>query len=115
MEENPQSSLRVIEFSEAAALDFAGIDNATAQQWGDTQAERYIAFLREIFASLAQEPEMGMRIDSRSGFLMFVAKYSKRRNAHGHRIFYTKIENGILVVRILHTAMNWTEILEGEA
>lgn len=113
MEENPQSDLRVIEFSEAAALDFAGIDNATAQQWGNAQAERYIAFLREVFASLAQEPKMGDSIDDRPGFSAFVAKYNKRRNAHGHRIFYTEIENGILIIRILHTAMNWTEILEG--
>lgn len=104
----------MIEFSEAAALDFAGIDNSTAQQWGDAHAERYITFLREIFASLAQEPKIGVPIDRRSGFLMFVAKYNKRRGTHGHRIFYTEIESGILIIRILHTAMNWSEILDAE-
>ncbi len=115
MEENSRSGIRVIEFSEAAALDFAGIDNATAQQWGDVQAERYIAFLRETFAHLAQESTLGMPVGGRPGFLVFIAKYNRRRSAHGHRIFYSEIENGILIIRILHTAMNWPDILSGQA
>ena len=111
MEANPPTESRIVEFSQAAALDFAGIDNATAQQWGDAQAERYIAFLSETFARLAQQPDLGAMVEERLGPLVFLAKYSKRRSTHGHRIFYTEIENGILILRILHTAMNWPDVL----
>ena len=111
MERNFRQGRRVIELSVAAALDFAGIDNATAQQWGDSQAERYISFLRETFERLERTPSLGTPVEARPGFLVFVAKYSVRRSAHGHRIFYTEIENGILIVRILHTAMNWPDVL----
>lgn len=111
MEENSPTKSRVIEFSQSAALDFAGIDNATAQQWGDAQAERYVAFLRETLTRLAQQPDLGAPVQDRPGSLVFLAKYNKRRSAHGHRIFFEETENGILILRILHTAMNWPDAL----
>ena len=90
MEENSPTDGRLIEISQTAALDFAGIDNATAQQWGDVQANRYVTFLRETFARPAQQPDLGTPVQDRMGYLVFLAKYSKRRSAHGHRIFTAK-------------------------
>lgn len=111
MEESSRSSLRLIRFTDEARLDVARIDNATFQRWGEAQAERYIAYLSEIFAYLAREPSLGEPLRDWPGYRVYTAKYRKRRNAYGHRIFYREIEDGIRIIRILHTAMNWPDHL----
>jgi plasmid stabilization system protein ParE len=111
VDESPRESERIIEITEAAQYDLAGIDNATAAMWGEAQAERYIAYLRETVAYLVDDPTLGYPIDQRPGYYVYTAKYSKRRAAKGHRIFYRQIENGIRIIRILHTSMNWPDHL----
>lgn len=111
MEENAPSGIRLIRFTDEARLDLAGIDNATFQQWGEAQAERYLAYLRETFAVLAAEPTLGDPVQDWLDYYVHTAKFRKRRSAHGHRIFYREIDGGIRIIRILHTAMNWPEHL----
>ena len=41
MEKDQTQHHQVIELTDAAKLDLATIDNATAAMWGDAQAERY--------------------------------------------------------------------------
>ena len=102
---------RIIQLSAKAHYDVAGIDNVTATLWGEVQAERYLAYLKETFSCLAQNPALGYPIQDRDGYFVYTAKFKKRRSAHGHRIFYQIIENGILIIRVMHTAMNWPQEL----
>lgn len=114
-EEHSDRTHRLIQFTDGAVADLAGIDNTTASMWGEAQAERYLAFLREVLATLAQEPSLGNVVDQRPDYLVYTAKYRKRRTAHGHRIFYKEIDGGIEVTRILHTAMYWPQHLPEES
>jgi plasmid stabilization system protein ParE len=75
--------------------------------WGEVQAERYLGFLRELFATLAEKPSLAATIEERPELLIFTARYRKRRTSHGHRIIFREIDNGIEIIRILHTAMYW--------
>jgi len=110
-EETSRHQERVVLFAENALLDLAGIDNSTASMWGEGQAERYLSFLRETLSILAAEPGIAPIVDQRPDLRIFTAKYRKRRTAHGHRIVFREIENGIEVLRILHTAMYWPDQL----
>ena len=45
---------------------------------------------------------LGKVVDQHPDVLVYSVKFSKRRSAHGHRIFYREIEGGIRVIRVLH-------------
>jgi len=77
--------------------------------WGAAQAERYLAFLDDVFNRLVEFPMLGTIVDQHPEYRSYLAKFSRKKSAHGHRIFYRPIEGGIRVIRILHTAMNWPE------
>ncbi|MBX3119789.1 MAG: type II toxin-antitoxin system RelE/ParE family toxin [Fimbriimonadaceae bacterium] len=100
---------RLVLLTEAAMLDLASIDNATASNWGDEQANRYTAFLQETLQSLATNPSIGRTIQQYPELMMYLAKIRNRRSAHGHRIVYRQISGGIRIIRILHTAMQWED------
>jgi plasmid stabilization system protein ParE len=101
----------IVLFAEAALADLSNIDNTTATMWGEAQAERYLGFLRETFTVLAAEPRIAAIIEERPDLLIFTAKFRKRRSAHGHRIIFREVDGGIEVIRILHTAMYWPDLL----
>ena len=102
---------RLIRLTDAARNDLASVDNATAATWGEVQAERYLAFLSTIFELIADQPRIGTLVDDFPGIRVYSAKIVKRKSAHGHRIFYREIEGGVRIIRILHTAMNWSDHL----
>jgi plasmid stabilization system protein ParE len=109
MDDRPEETQRVVLFTEAALLDLAGIDNATAVMWGVAQAERYLAFLDDVFNKLVDLPTLGIIVDQHPEYRSYLAKFNRRKSAHGHRVFYRPIPGGIHVIRILHTAMNWPD------
>lgn len=115
MDETTSRPQRLVALTEAALYDLAGIDNATAATWGEPQAERYLSYLRETFALLLDDPNLGSPIEGSPGYFSYTAKYSKRKAAHGHRIFYRPTDHGIRIIRILHTAMNWPDHFREEA
>jgi plasmid stabilization system protein ParE len=86
-----------------------GISRTTTAMWGAQQAERYIAFLDEVFNGLACGEAAGQAVDDRPELYVYLARLHHRRNAHGHRIFYRKIKDGIRIIRVLHTAMYWPQ------
>lgn len=102
----------LVQLADGALLDLAALDNATAAMWGDTQADRYVAFIVKTLEQLAEAPTLGRRAERFPDLRTFVAKISSRRRAHGHRIIYREISGGIRVLRILHTAMHWESYLE---
>lgn len=70
-----------------------------------------MAFLNETLERISTNPSLGMPVPEWFDYSVYVAKFSRRRSASGHRIFYRRIEGGIRVIRILHASMNWTDHL----
>ena len=94
-----------------ADLDLSDIYNHTVRVWDAQQAENYLQFLREQFRAIEDDPSLGYALTNRSGILCFIAKPSKRRSSHGHRIFYRLLDFGIEIVRVIHTSMDWQQYL----
>ncbi len=64
-------------------------------RWGRLRAERYVLELHSAFETLASFPDMGRDAGYlREGYLQF------QHVSHG--VFYRKIDDGVLIVRILH-------------
>jgi toxin ParE1/3/4 len=60
--------------------------------------------LEERFRLLAEQPALGKAVDHiREGYLRY--QYGR------HSIFYIRIEDGILIVRVLHASMDVSEHL----
>ena len=97
----------IVDFAPAAIADIIHVYQYTEERWGRRQAERYDDFLMAFIDNLAIDPTLVPLVPELEDIRSTVAKWKKAR--HGHRIFFTVIQDGILVVRILHTAQNWTE------
>jgi toxin ParE1/3/4 len=85
--------------SHEADQDLIRIYLHTFQTFGEAQAEAYVGALADKLSLLSISPGLGRRIDRlRTGY---------RRFEHAsHAIFYKERSGGILVVRILHAAMD---------
>ena len=77
--------------------------------WGPRQADLYIEFLQEVLHDLAHHPCRGRDAAQFPGLKTYIAKIRRHRSAHGHRIVYREINDGIRIIRILHTAMQWQD------
>jgi toxin ParE1/3/4 len=110
MAQNPAARHRLVVFSPEAQADQLSIYDTTADYWGDEQADAYSDFLFAIAQELADAPAMARLVPERSGVRVFVARWKNARQ--GHRIFYRETPQGITVLRILHTRMNWQEHLD---
>jgi toxin ParE1/3/4 len=83
-----------------AAADIAQIARASIKQWGLQRAEAYVLGLHEAFQRLANFPDIGHDAgEIRAGYL--------RVENGSHSIFYRKVEDGILIVRVMHGRMDF--------
>jgi toxin ParE1/3/4 len=83
----------------AAERDLESIWTYTAGQWGVGQADRYIDFLIEAFAGLADSPKTAPSCDHiRSGY--------RRWGVERHVIYFCAADYGIAVIRVLHERMD---------
>jgi toxin ParE1/3/4 len=84
--------------SPLAELDLDDIAEYTTDIWGPKQAVKYIDALFECFDRIMLDPALGRRCESiRPGL---------RRIEEGkHVIFYTSVEGGVFISRILHQSM----------
>ena len=74
------------------------------EQFGESQADAYLMGLEERLETLAENPNLGRQIDHiREGYFRF--EYVR------HSIFYTQLDEGIFVVRVLHGSMDTEEHL----
>jgi plasmid stabilization system protein ParE len=106
-----QRTERVVELSKEANLDLSGIYASTASTWGSSQAERYLIFLRETFDLLVAFPGIGSKSDKFGEVRVHIAKLNAKRTSYGHRVFYRESENGIQIVRLLHSSLDYPEQL----
>ena len=79
----------------------------TEQRWGSNQANKYDDFLQMIMQELADNPQIAPSVPSEENTRSYVVRWKNARD--GHRIFFEATDEGILVLHILHTAMNWQE------
>ena len=82
-----------------ADRDLIEIYTFSYQRFGEARADAYLLALEERFSILAEQPLLGRRIDHiREGYL--------RYEHASHSIFYTRRDDDILIVRVLHTRMD---------
>jgi len=90
-----------------AAQDLREIYDFSFRQFGERQAETYLASPEQRFDQLAQQPASGRPMPHlRPGYL--------RNMCLRHAIFYTQSTDGILIVRILHQSMDFARHLSGK-
>ena len=92
--------------TEAAADDIEGILTDSFETFGAAQTETYIRSLRQCLDLLGAHPEMGYSVDDlRRGY---------RRFPHqSHVVFYTKVDTGVLIVRVLHHSRDVRKEIRG--
>lgn len=111
MARKPKSGApRVVTLSSEASRDRLNIYIHTVQKWGKTQADDYRTFLKQTMQSLADNPSIALGVPEFPGVRRCTARWHNARD--GHYIFFEETEQGILVIRILHTSMNRHEHLE---
>jgi len=88
----------------AAERDLEAIHEYTVEEFGPTQAGRYLAGLRAAFERLAHFPRIGVEARSASGIRVW--HYQR------HRIVYRETPEGIVISRVLHAAREVDLILE---
>lgn len=93
--------------SKDADADLEGIIIYTIETFGFVQAELYRLSLESGFQRLARDLRIGRRFETRLGAFR---KYS----CESHVIFYVEDDKGILIVRILHSAMDFVRHLPKE-
>lgn len=77
--------------------------------YGEEHADQYLDFLSGVMDELALEPEMGLFVEGFPGVRTYTAKSNPDRQAHGYRIVFRVTGQGIEIIRILHTAMQWED------
>lgn len=96
-----------VRFSSAARSDLAAIDEYSARQFGDEVADAYARGFAEAFDLLSRHAEAGSAWPELGDGI--------RCQVHRrHRIFYRVDANFILIVRILHHAMDVQAALQGK-
>ena len=83
-------------FRAEASADLRRIAAETRLAWGEGQAKRYVAALRNEIKSLVQFPLRFPEFEPRPGL--------RRMNAGRHAVFYLVSDDRIEVVRVLHGA-----------
>ncbi|MDZ7908915.1 MAG: type II toxin-antitoxin system RelE/ParE family toxin [Gemmobacter sp.] len=88
----------------AAQADLADIWHHGAASWGEEQADRYADGLFAVFDLLAGFPEMAR---ARPEFTPMVRIHP----SGAHLVIYREAEQGIEIIRILHSHQNLTAYL----
>jgi toxin ParE1/3/4 len=76
-------------------------------------AERFLDQAEASFSDLALQPMMGSPLKLRSPELAGLRKW-RVRDFNKYMIFYIPMPDGISVVRVLHAARDWWDLLEIE-
>ena len=97
-----------VEFANAAVCDLDQVDDYSIGMFGEADAEIYMHGFKEAFALLAQHPFAGPpKPDLGTGLRCLVHRK--------HRIFYQADDDAVLVIRIIHHAMDARRVLKGAA
>ena len=92
-------------FSELALQDLASIKEHTRQNWGDQQAEIYIALLEQSFLNIQENPEVGAERPE-------VIENCRYLPEQSHLIFYRIEDDTAVILGIPHSSMDIERYLE---
>ncbi len=91
--------MKRVRFRPAARADLARIAEEGRERWGREAARDYILSIRGQLAQLAGQPGIG---SNRS----LLAPGLRKATVGSHHAFYRTIQDGIVVVRVLHPRMD---------
>lgn len=112
--------MRPLRFSIAAERDLDAIFAASAAQFGEVVADRYRRLVSAALQDLRVDPDRaGVRTRTPSGARLYHLRHSRSRLERGQRIARPRhflafriVDGGIVILRVLHDAMNLPEHLE---
>jgi toxin ParE1/3/4 len=82
-----------------AEKDLVGTWLYTLENWGATQADRYLNELNNACKTIAQNPELGISCDE-------IREDHRKYHISKHVIFYKHTNNAVNVIRILSDKMD---------
>ena len=86
--------------SEAADRDISEIARYTLETWGEAQTDRYRLGMQRAFERISRNPKLGISSENiRPGTFRY--RYQR------HVVFYKPTREGILIIRVLHTQMDY--------
>lgn len=88
-----------IRLTPEAKRDLADIFRYSAKTWGLDQASQYTRAIDAALTEIASRPKAGRPRDN-------LLPGMRSRNVQRHVIYYRDVEDGIWVIRILHTAQD---------
>lgn len=90
--------------SPRAKDDLEAIWDYSAERWGEDRAEAYVRAIWDAVKAVAEHPRRGRRCDDiRAGYW--------KHSVGSHVLFYTRLTDGVNVVRILHQRMDFDQHL----
>lgn len=89
--------------SSKARSDINAFAKYTLIELGKSQSLKYAHGLKEILQELANNPELGKRYVAVKNQMLLRFRYKS------HVVFYYKDQNGIFIVRVLGSMMNFSK------
>jgi len=81
-----------------------------AEVAGEVRADRFLECAAASFQDLADHPKIGSPVVSRHPALSGIRKW-RVRDYDNYLIFYLPRRDGVSIVRVLYTAMDWWRLL----
>lgn len=102
--------MATIKTQRQAALDLDAIMNYLEENAGEIVADRFLEKAERTFAVLAENPNIG-KITSLKGRpkVAGLRKFPIPIRGFKYLIFYMPRQNGISVVRVIHSSQDWWE------
>ena len=88
-----------IKFRTAASADLRRVSRETKARWGEAQAAKYTAELRDDIKSLRELPLRFPVFEGREGL--------HRMNSGRHAVFYLVADDRVEIIRVLHVASDF--------
>jgi len=98
---------RVVIHTAASRMVLASIYFYNETSYGEAHADRFLAFVENRLRAIAEQPNTGRFVADMPGIQCSTIKKSAKRSSFGYRVFYRTTQEGIEVIRILHTRMSW--------
>ena len=81
-----------------------------ADEAGLDVADRFLAHAEASFNDLAQQPKMGAPLTLKHPALANIRKW-RVKGFDNHLVFYEPRPDGVSIVRVLHAASDWWQLL----
>lgn len=103
---------RIVHHTIGSRYDLISIYQYNEAVYGIRHAEKYLDFLDAQMSLLALDPTIGSIVEQYPDIKVYLAKIKPHRKINGHRIFYREVADGIEIIRVLHTSMEWSDYFE---